>query len=211
MSWILKRKKKIVFCATVAVLFSALCCVEYFVWHSSALVCATFISLISVALMNRAVLKKMHAAHAPFRPLSRIRNVDFLVIGTFIDARSFIPKGKSFVQIAAPGRGLFSAYQVLRHTHSILKEEGGTVMLAFEKGKDKFTVFDMPFLHPVTVKKYHLEGLKRESRFPMIFAPINSVRSLITRGGVFPSFASMTKRTKSIQTQQYFAENAAII
>ena len=114
----------------------------------------------------------------PFGTYSDVRNVDYLVIGDYCNIRDYVPEGYSYVQITAPNRGYNSAFQILRHTHSILKEEGGTVVMSIGNSRKAFTLFDTQFLHPITIKKYKLEGLCKRSRFPLMFEPIASLRFL---------------------------------
>ncbi len=195
MPWILSHKKKLV---SLFLLFLVIGCFEYFVFQTFAIIFITWLFMLALLFLNWIVLKKMRDEKEPFGTFSQIRNVDFLLIGTLFDAKSFVPEGKSFVQISSPKRGLFSSYQILRHTHSILKEEGGTVVLAFERNRDNFSLFDMPFMHPVTIKKYGLESLKRKSRFPLLFAPVKSLFLIIGGGGGKNSFIQFTDEKNQV-------------
>lgn len=179
MSGVLRSKKKIA--VLISFIVACLCVVMLGVCLKLGLVfyIVVYFLMFSVAALTFAVWRKMKGMSAPFGTFSNIRNVDYLIIGDFCNAEDYVPKGSSFVQVAAPGRGLNSSYQILRHTHSILKENGGNVVIVLGKSKKEFTIFDMPFLHPITIKKYHLELLKMKSKLTFIFAPLDSVRFLL--------------------------------
>lgn len=135
-----------------------------------------------IAAVNEMTRSKMKRESFPFSTQSSVRNVDFLVIGDYCNVREFIPEGSTVVRICAPGRGYCSSWQLLRHTHSILKENGGTVIMAIGKSKKNFLLFDIPFLHTITIKKYHLEGLCKRSKMPFYFAPFDSLNFLLGGG-----------------------------
>lgn len=136
--------------------------------------------------LNHFVCRKINRQREPFGINSSIRNVDYLLIGDYCDIKKYVPWDKSHVALFAPGRSYEGAFQILRNTHSILKEEGGTVVITIGKGKKPYTVFDVPFFHELTVKQYGLEKLRKKSRYPIIFAPINSLKFLM--GGTRNSF-----------------------
>lgn len=188
MSWILKNKK-LVF--VILFVLEVMCLTALSIKFPRVKLCTFIIFFVEVVVMyiNSKVRNKMRQMHAPFTTKSNIRNVDYLVIGDCINAIECVPENKSYVQIAAPGRSEKSCYQILRHTHSILKENGGTVIFAFGNGKEEFTLFDAPFLHYITIKKYHLEGLKMKSAFPIIFAPIRAINMVF--GGGYSTYTQV--------------------
>ena len=119
---------------------------------------------------------------APFDAKSDVRNVDMLIIGDMVNPEAV--QAKRYVQICAPGRGLRACYEILRHTHSILDDESGKscVVIAVKKScmnRESFSVFDMPFFHTITVKKYGLDKLRRLQKLPIIAEPLESLRLLL--------------------------------
>lgn len=191
MSGILRSKKKLT--VLIAFIVACLCVAALGACLKLGLVyyVVVYFLMFAVAALTFAVWRKMKGMSAPFGTFSNIRNVDYLIIGDFCKAKDYVPEGSSYVQVAAPGRGLNSSYQILRHTHSILKEEGGNVVIAIGKSKKDFMIFDMPFLHPITIKKYHLERLRKMSKLTFIFSPIDSIRFLL--GGGYSTYVPVQK------------------
>lgn len=176
MSWFLKNKKKSLFYVAVITVIILLTIIFKIEWYIITSIC---IFVCFLFLLNECVFNKINKYHIPFLPNSEIRNVDYLVIGEFIDVSKYVPEGCSHVRISAPSRSYNSSWQILRHTHSILKENGGTVIISAGKSKRDFTIFDVPFLHRITIKKFHLEYLAKLSKFPIFISPIDSLFFLL--------------------------------
>lgn len=171
----LKSRKKM--CALVALMLLVLCCICGRCYAGAALV-------LLGASINVAVLKKMYKQKMPFEPTSKIRNIDYLVIGDMCRTEHIVPAGKTCLQIMAPSRSLYASYEIMRHTFSILRdfEGGGILVLAVRDKyaeKHNFSLFDIPFLHPVTIRKLGLARLARQTRLPLLFAPVRSLRFLL--------------------------------
>ena len=142
--------------------------------------------LIVVVAVNELTVRKMSKRIAPFSTRSRIRNVDTLVIGETdsVCAKTAAKQGTS-VEICLPGCTLAGAYEVLRHTFSILKESGGNAVLAVKKkniGKIGYSLFDIGFFHVVTMNRLGLKNVRLMSHFPIVFAPVKSLRFLLGIG-----------------------------
>lgn len=189
MPWILKNKKKLVFYSGGFVLLIVLASI---LSNSLFITAIIYVSYFFIMVLNEIVRIKMNKTRELFDIFSSVRNIDYLIIGDFCVARDYVPNKSSYVQIFAPGRGYNSAYQILRHTHSILKEEKGVVIMTIGESKKDFTIFDVPFLCSLTIKKYNLEDLCKKSKFPVIFAPINSIRFL-GGGGVLVMHTNMQR------------------
>lgn len=149
------------------------------------------IVLLMLVCFNVLVVLKIKQPVKVFGERSRVRNVDYLVIGDMCEVDEVIlnldEQGKNrekeitYVQLSAPERTLFSSYEILRHTYSILKETGGKVILVVKRKnveKQKLSIFDMPIflLSPTTVKRLRLESLKIRSYFPLFVSPLKSIR-----------------------------------
>lgn len=111
-----------------------------------------------------------------------IRNVDYLIIGENFDLSGLIDASSSKFQILSHGRVLCASKEILRHTFSILKEEGTVILL--DKGSDirKFTCFDTMWFHDVTIKRLGLKWEKELNKFPLFLAPIKSICILLNIG-----------------------------
>lgn len=178
MSRILKRKKKIValFLALVAIML-----IGFGLHMNAIIVLAACLAVVVFFFINEYILRKIRKELEPFGVYSEIRNVDYLILGNPLQVADYVPVGSSYVEVCAPNRSYDSTWQLLRHTHSILKD-GGTVLMAVDRNRKGFSVFDIPFLHPITIKKYHIERLKKMSHFPIIFALSASIRLAFGRG-----------------------------
>lgn len=138
--------------------------------------------IIVVFIANELTVRKMNQQKALFGTYSKIRNADFLVIGDIPHktAQRISERGKT-VTIYLPGCTLAGAYEVLRHTFSILKENGGRVVLVVRKKnieKTGYSPFEISFFHPVTINRLELKNVKFMRRFPIVFAPVKSMMFL---------------------------------
>ena len=144
--------------------------------------------LLGIFITNLLVIKKMRFPAGFFNAKCKVRNVDYLIIGDLCNPHLFIPEKASYIQISAPGRSLPASFEILRHTTGILKENGTAVIVDCGNRNKKgsvFSVFDIPILSlsPVSIKYLQLEKVKRKSYFPILFAPIGSIRLLLNLAG----------------------------
>ncbi len=130
--------------------------------------------------VNHCAVRIINSQKAPFQNYGKIRNVDYLIIGDMIDLNSIVPSDKKYVQIKAPNRGLNASFEILKHTSSILDEDNGNVIFAVKRTQceNKFSVFDVPFLHTLTIKKYGIEKLALLSKFPFFVKPFSTLTLL---------------------------------
>ena len=169
----LKNKKKFACAVVLAALEAVLIVFRLYILG---------ILLPCVLLLNWLVKNKLEKQRRPFYPHSLIRNVDYLIIGDMCDASEIVPEGSTYVQIAAPGRGLAASYEILRHTFSILKENGGNAVIVVKRRnseKEKYSLFDVGFFHTVTINKLGLEDKIMMSKLPFVFSPIKSLVFLL--------------------------------
>ena len=99
------------------------------------LICVTPIYLLIMAFLvfNEWFYRHYKRQMAVFSPASKVRNVNYLVIGELCDAGKYVPEGKSYIAILAPGRSLKSAYETARHTFSILDENDGAIVFSLDR------------------------------------------------------------------------------
>ena len=140
------------------------------------------IILIVFDFLNEAVQWKMRKERAPFDSYSRIRNVDYLVIGDICNINDIVPEKNSYVQITAPQRSITASYEILRHTFSILKEYGGIAVIVDAQKKNDYTTFDIPYFHEVTIERLRLEKPVKLRYFPILTNPIKSIKYLFAKG-----------------------------
>ena len=141
--------------------------------------------------MNRLIRKlgdkiynRLYSDIRVFYPESSIRNVDMLFIGDMLDVHNFMicnRKNGKFVQIKSPNKSEKASFEILKSTHSILRE-GGEVYIVINKkkyGTEYISVFDIPFLHPYTLYKMGIKRNKLKTYFPILFEPINTLKLII--------------------------------
>lgn len=176
------NKKKIVF-VLIAVAAIAMVIGCFFLFPNLLpLVVAFFVLFGLLFILNRTVLKKLYWQKDPFKIGGKVRNVDYLIIGDMINPATIVPANKTFVQIKAPNRSLTASFEILKHTSSILDEDNGNVVIAValkNKASSNYSVFDIPFLYNLTIKKLGLERLNKLARFPILINPLSSVKLIL--------------------------------
>lgn len=176
MSRILKHKKILYYSAIVAI---AEFMVVLFTRSQSLLIGLIVLDLLllSFALIDLKAYKAMKRQMDIFYAQSKIRNVDSLIIGEACNPKEVGVNRKRFVQIRNPGLSEEGAYQILRRTHSILKDNGN-VVVALEKknmGSKKLGLMDTFFMHEVTIKEY---GIEKQAKCRKLVFFIHPIRSL---------------------------------
>ena len=155
------------------------------------LICVTPIYLLIMAFLvfNEWFYRHYKRQMAVFSPASKVRNVNYLVIGELCDAGKYVPEGKSYIAILAPGRSLKSAYETARHTFSILDENDGAIVFSLDRKNMQggYSLFDYPAfrLSPISLKRLNLE--KNGIIEHLLFAchPIRSIKYLLQIRGTY--------------------------
>ena len=132
--------------------------------------------LIFLAL-NYLVRRRALRLASLFSAASRVRNVDCLFIGCPQD----IPQGNVLV-LPDKAATRLSAFELLRHTFSIVKEGGTVIFSLYNRRKleaQGFTLFSLFFFHPVTVRRLHLERQKRHLALPLVASPREALQLLL--------------------------------
>lgn len=172
------NKKKCI-CLIAVLSVSALCVFLFpkLMW----IIIIAILLLTAVYILNSYVVRNVQLQKTPFQINGNVRNVDYLIIGDMIDSNIVIPQGKCFVQIKAPNRSLYGAFEILKHTSSILDEDNGNVVIAIKnaESKNQFSVFDIPFFYNLTIKKYGIEKYEKLSRIPLLVKPFSSLQLLL--------------------------------
>ena len=165
--------KKIILCLIV-VLGSVILGLMGYIVGMLAFPCLCF----CLYIINRNIRKQIAKSNSAFNSMSPIRNIDRLIIGDMMKLPNELKVG-SFLQIEAPNRSLLSSYEILRHTHSILKDDGEAEVILVVKrsnmSKGKYTIFDIPFFHYITIRQKKLEKLQRNMYYPLLYDPLNSL------------------------------------
>lgn len=144
-----------------------------------------FIVLFFIWLLNLIVLYRIKNEKKPFEVFSHIRNVEYLIIGNIYDIRSIVPSNVKYSYILVPDCNERTAYELLRHTYSILKENYGTAVIVTKKNDTEdindYSVFAVPFFHQVSINRLNLQWIKSKSHFPFIFSPIKGLKFMIKK------------------------------
>lgn len=179
MSRILNHKKKIL---SLLIIFMAVMLLFIKQYLLSCICFAILVVLITAIMINKKIIALMKKQASVFDPYSNIRNVDCLVIGDMYKLPAEL-KEKNTIQLAAPERTLFGSFEILRHTHSILKEdESAEVVIAVKRKnlkKREYSVFDVFFFHYITLKTKNLYELKNKSNNLMKYAPLETLKMFL--------------------------------
>lgn len=138
-----------------------------------------------IAVLNYTVVRKMDGQNEAFSPRGRIRNIDTLIIGDVSnDAKKKLLGKDTGICINSPCCSLTAAYELLRHSFSILKENNGKAIIVVKKMRMKksYNLFDVRFFHAVTISRLNLKKFVYKCYFPMIFEPFLSIRFLLGIG-----------------------------
>lgn len=171
--------KKKLLCIVMA-LCGAIGCGGLFPQYLPVMIIAVLL-LILFFILNRSAVRKLLRQKKPFEIGGKIRNVDYLIIGDFIDPASVVPTDKTYVQIKAPNRSLTASFEILRHTSSILDEDHGNVIIAVKNinKKKPYSVFDIPFLYDLTMKKLGLGKMNQFANFPLLVNPLSTIKFIL--------------------------------
>lgn len=137
--------------------------------------------IVAVPLIEKRVIRKLKDSASVFTPQSEIRNVNRLVIGDQLKMDQLA--GDETIYICAPQRTLTSSFMILKHTHSILRDDGmGEVCIVVRRKnlrKAEYSVFDTAYFYYTTIKMYKLQALQEKARHPFLNQPIRSLQFLL--------------------------------
>lgn len=144
----------------------------YLVGISISLLAVVTVCGLDVVCFRQIRLKLL----SQFSAKSRVRNVSRLVIG--------IPSVDDGGSLIIPDciSNQTSAFELLRHVFSIVQDDGEVVFSIRKKCLDRrndYSVADLLFFHPVTVKRLGLEREARNLKWCLILHPIQTVKLLL--------------------------------
>ena len=178
MSWILRRKKKV-----TALLVSVLLLTP--AWY---LVPVIWLLLIIYSPVNRRFNRWNATLSAePWNVLSflhkrdEIKPIDTLVIGDTC-TQELLEKYKlgNSLEIQFPDRGLLASRLIFMHVESVLEEHGRLIILHDKNTtREKLSIYDIPYLHAITLKELKLESKAKSVRYPLILEPVKSIKYLL--------------------------------
>lgn len=135
------------------------------------------LALLIFLALNFAARRRALRLVSLFGAASLVRNVDCLFIGCPQD----IPQGNVLV-LPDKAATRLSAFELLRHTFSIVREGGTVIFSIYNRRKleaQGFTLFSLFFFHPVTVRRLHLERRKRLLWLPFLASPRQALQLLL--------------------------------
>lgn len=175
MSWFL-RKKKLLVLASGSLLAIVLLFTTF--WFLSILIFGG----VFFVVLNHVLLRKMARSLTPLSSVREIKSYDTLVIGEDASSSEYKAyfKEDSAVVFASPERSLEASYQILLHTSSCIKEGGTCIILEGKHASHGgYSLFDVPYVHPITRKELQIEHLVKQSRLPLLYEPIKSLKILL--------------------------------
>lgn len=175
MSRILITKRRILFAFAYIVVIAACLYLRMFI------ILAFFIMAAVLFVANNIARKKIHAPMAKLSSSREIKSYNTIVIGDYCKKDVYLSycREGAVLEFTCPQRSINASYQILLHTFSILEENGTCIIISGKDGKkNEYSVFDLPFLHFITLKELKLETLSCKSHWPLIFSPVRSIRIL---------------------------------
>lgn len=105
------------------------------------------------------------------------RNYKYLVVGDWCNIEELV-KGDKFISFLSPEkRSPHTILELVRRLYSLLDEETGILIIVLNEEyslKKRFSVFDIPFLHEITLKANGIGWMKYAVRLPLLFSPCKS-------------------------------------
>lgn len=182
MSWYIKCNKKIFL--LLLLLGGSLGFIGYVYNDILPIIICLWGFILFALYVNIIVRKKIFQNRVYFEAKSNLRNIDCLIIGSMCNEKNLINSPKKVLKILSPSKSLEASYELLRHLYSIVRADGlGEVIIVWNNDNHKtgFSIFDIPFLHLVTINRLQLKHLVWQSKFPLVFAPVSTFRYLICR------------------------------
>lgn len=172
MSWFLKNKKKTVALLVSILIFTPIWWLTFVIWLSIALYSLNKYSIIH--LSSKEVLALLYGR-------KQITKINTIIIGdtcTSDDIEKY--KLGNTIAIQFPDRNLEASYQIFMHIESLLEDKGRLIILHDNRIRtEKLSIFDTPYIHPITIKELKQENLNKKIRHPFIYEPIKSLKYLL--------------------------------
>ena len=135
--------------------------------------CLVVLFFTAIAIyINKCINKRIIDVNPSIFTESR-RNFDYLIIGDLNNEEIKVPNNLKYLKFEAPDRTLFASYIILRNRFSWLREDGrGTCIIVVKKKNNnlnRISPFDIPFLHPIEIKKYQLYRQQKKLRYPILY------------------------------------------
>ena len=113
-----------------------------------------------------------------------IKNYNCLIIGDICSYKyitPFLSDDDCSFTLMAPNRSLEASYQILLHAISLLEGKPCKCIIidSGRKSRNRFSVFDIPYLSLIRRKELGLEILTKKHVYPLFFAPLNSFFMLL--------------------------------
>lgn len=177
---LLKRRKVVILCLLIFFFIIALL---IDIKSRSFLLSLIFFLLLLLYVLNLYVYREIQMPSRIFLPTSKIRNVDYLIIGDLCCVEKFLPENSSHIEITAPDRSLKSSFEILRHVFCILNEDNANVIITVKKKKmmDDYSLFDYPIfnLSSTSMKRLGLIQKEKKLKFPILFEPLKVIKYLL--------------------------------
>ena len=110
-----------------------------------------------------------------------IKNYNCLIIGDICSDKyitPFLSNNDCPFTLMAPSRSMEASYQILLHIISLFEGEGFKCIFIESGKRNKFSVFDIPYLSFIRRKELDLEILTKKHNYPLFFAPLDSLSML---------------------------------
>lgn len=174
----ISKKNKIIVVVLVVIVMLAILLIVNKVW-----VYFMFCTLLLLLMVNVIVYEKTsyNAKHL-FSTIGR--NYKIMIIGENCDVSQLTENISDSILFLSPSHlSMFAAGLLVKRLFSLLDEENGQLFLILHQESirsNKISVFEIPYLHTITLNALHLQHMKWKSRFPLFSCPIDSLEYLIS-------------------------------
>lgn len=192
MSWVLIIKHHILF-VLMCIFATTLC-----LFSRSFILLTLFLIVAALFVANKIVRKIIATSTSKLSSKRDVKKYSTIVIGDNCSKEIFLPlcdRSDNILVFTCPKRSLFASYQILLHSFSVLEEHGTCIIVGNGGCNHKeLSLFDLPFLNFITIEELGLEKLKKQSRWPLFFSPVQSI--LVLLGIQYKNFHNEKDLTK---------------
>ncbi len=181
MPWILRKKKKAAALLAFVFLFTPCWYVTFAIW----LLLLLYLLKCRIASrwysLNRKIASHSNMVLELLHNRQEVRKIHTIIIGDTCSAElvSTYKRGNVLL-VQFPERSLEASYHIFMHLESVLEDNARVVVLHDNRSSsNRITVFDLPYLHFISIKELHMEGWQHKQAFPLLYEPIRSIKYLL--------------------------------
>lgn len=172
----LKTHKKLIWGITAVVLL-LLPVILNCIWLYLLIIIVVLLFWINIFIYNSTAYNARHL----FSTIGR--NYKRLVIGEMCDVSQFLGEEGALCFLSPAKRSTLMVFELVKRLYSLLDEDSGELYIVIHSNRNSnmVSVFDVPYLHDITLKSLGIVKKKWKSHFPLFFEPQASIKFLFRR------------------------------